>query len=130
MICAHSYISAVAADHHIILATFCCIGPQVGTLTRELARAISETRRGRLEFKVDRTAIIHCPLGKVSFEPEKLYANMGALTSALMAAKPEVIKGGLPKYVAKVVVCSTMGRGVEVEPSSLLAAMDAARMAM
>lgn len=63
-------------------------------------------------------------------DPAQLYANAGALTAALLRAKPEVIKGGLPKYVSKVSVCSTMGRGVEVEASSLVAAMDAAAAAM
>lgn len=63
-------------------------------------------------------------------EPSQLYANMGALTAALLRAKPDVIKGGLPKYVAKVSICSTMGPGFEVEASSLLGAMDAAAAAM
>jgi ribosomal protein L1 len=63
-------------------------------------------------------------------DPASLYANMGALTAALLRAKPDAIKGGLPKLVSKVTVCSTMGPGVEVEASSLLAAMDAAAAAM
>jgi len=62
--------------------------------------------------------------------PTQLYQNTGALIAALMRAKPDIIKGGLPKYVAKVSVCSTMGAGVEVEGSSLLAAMDEAAAVM
>ena len=63
-------------------------------------------------------------------DPAQVYANVGALTAALLRAKPDVIKGGLPKYVSRVHVCSSMGRGLEVEASSLLAAMDAAAAAM
>jgi hypothetical protein len=62
--------------------------------------------------------------------PEQLYANVGALTAALLRAKPEAVRGGLPKYVAKVSVCSSMGRGLEVEAGSLPAAVDAAAAAM
>ncbi|GBF94568.1 50S ribosomal protein L1 [Raphidocelis subcapitata] len=101
--------------------------PKLGTLTADVAGAVREVRRGRVEFKMDRTAIVHAPIGKVSMAPSQLYANMGALTAALLRAKPDVIKGGLPKYVAKVTVASTMGRGFEVEASSLLAAVDAAQ---
>lgn len=75
---------------------------------------------------MDRTAIVHAPVGKVTFDVQKLYANIGALTAALLAVKPEVIKGGLPKYVRNVYVCSSMGRSVPVEVSSLLAAIDTA----
>jgi ribosomal protein L1 len=62
--------------------------------------------------------------------PAQLYANMGALTTALLKAKPDAIKGGLAQYVSKVAICSTMGKGFEVEASSLLAAVDAAAEAM
>jgi large subunit ribosomal protein L1 len=98
----------------------------MGTLTTQLAAAIADLRRGRVEFKMDRTGIVHAPLGRVTFDLKQLQANMGALTAALLAAKPEVIKGGLPKYVKSVHVCSTMGAAVPVEVSSLLAAMEAA----
>lgn len=103
---------------------------QVGTLTPDVAAAVREVRRGRVEFKVDRTAIVHAPIGKASMDAAQLHANMGALAAALLRAKPDIIKGGLPKYVAKVTVCSTMGRGFEVEPSSLQGAIDAAAAAM
>eukprot|EP00878_Enallax_costatus_P030578 GHUV01033313.1.p2 GENE.GHUV01033313.1~~GHUV01033313.1.p2 ORF type:complete len:123 (-),score=35.46 GHUV01033313.1:455-823(-) len=99
---------------------------QMGTLTTNIPAAVAELRKGRVEFKMDRTAIVHAPLGKVSFNEEKLHANIGALTAALLAVKPEVIKGGLPKYVKSVHVCSSMGKAVPVEVSSLLAAMDVA----
>jgi large subunit ribosomal protein L1 len=103
---------------------------QVGTLTDNLAAAIGELRQGRVEFRMDRTGVVHAPIGRVTFEAPALYANMGALTAALLAAKPDAIKGGLPKYVRSVHVCSTMGRSVAVEVSSLAAAVDAAAAAM
>jgi large subunit ribosomal protein L1 len=102
---------------------------KVGTLTPDVAAAVREMRRGRVEFKVDRGANIHAPIGRVSMPRAQLQANLGALTAALLRAKPAAIKGGLAKYVAKVTVCSTMGPGVEVEPSSLMAALDAAAKA-
>lgn len=98
----------------------------MGTLTTNVPAAIAELRKGRVEFKMDRTAIVHAPIGKVAFDVKQLYANIGALTAALLAVKPEVIKGGLPKYVKSVHVCSSMGKAVPVEVSSLLAAMDTA----
>lgn len=102
----------------------------MGTLTDNLAAAIAELRQGRVEFKVDRTGIVHAPIGRVPFDTQALYDNMGALTAALLAAKPEAIKGGLPKYVRSVHLCSTMGRSVPVEIGSLMAAVDAAAAAM
>eukprot|EP00879_Flechtneria_rotunda_P032416 GHRR01035618.1.p1 GENE.GHRR01035618.1~~GHRR01035618.1.p1 ORF type:complete len:197 (+),score=71.06 GHRR01035618.1:658-1248(+) len=104
--------------------------PKMGTLTNDITGAIADLRRGRVQFKMDRTAIVHAPIGKIAFTTQQLYANIGALTAALLAAKPEVIKGGLAKYVRSVALCSTMGRAVPVEVSSLLAAMDYAAAAM
>lgn len=100
--------------------------PKMGTLTTQVAAAIADLRRGRVEFKMDRTGIVHAPLGRVTFDLKQLQANIGALTAALLAAKPEAIKGGLPKYVKSVHVCSSMGAAVPVEVSSLLAAMEVA----
>eukprot|EP00775_Hariotina_reticulata_P010547 gene10547-10707_t len=100
--------------------------PKLGTMTTDLPKAISELRQGRVEFKMDRTAIVHAPIGKVTFSTQQLHANIGALTAALLAAKPEMVRGGLPKFVRSVSVCSTMGRSVPVEVSSLLKAMQVA----
>jgi large subunit ribosomal protein L1 len=102
----------------------------MGTLTEDVVAAIEELRRGRVEFKMDRTAIVHAPIGRVTFDDTALYANMGALTAALLTVKPEAIKGGLARYVRSVSLSSTMGPGIAVEPSSLLAAVDAAVAAM
>ena len=103
--------------------------PKTGTLAPDVAAAVRAVKAGRVEFKMDRAAAVHAPVGKASMAAEQLYENVGALAAALMRAKPEAVKGGLPKYVAKVTVASTMGRGHAVEVSSLLAAMDAAAAA-
>jgi large subunit ribosomal protein L1 len=102
----------------------------VGTLTDDVAGAIAELRQGRLEFKMDRGGIVHAPIGRVPFELGALHANIGALVAALLAAKPEAIKGGLTKFLRSVHVASTMGRAVPVDVGSLGAAMDAAAAAM
>jgi len=102
----------------------------MGTLTNNLSGAIAELRQGRVEFKMDRTGIIHAPIGKVGFEPQDLLLNMGALTAALMAIKPEVIKGGLVKFVRSVHLASTMGPSVQVDVGSLSDAMQEAATAM
>lgn len=104
--------------------------PKVGTLTPDVAAAVREMRRGRVEFKMDRTAIVHAPIGKVSMEASQLYVNTGALAAALLRAKPDAIKGGFPKYVDKAHICSSMGRACPVQVSSLLAAMDEAAKAL
>ena len=103
---------------------------QVGTLTDDVAAAVREMRRGRLEFKMDRTGNVHVPLGKASSPLEHLHLNMGAFVKGLMAAKPEVIKGGMVKFLGSVTVCSSMGKGVKVEVPSLQAAVDAAAEAL
>jgi large subunit ribosomal protein L1 len=103
---------------------------QVGTLTDDVAAAVREMRRGRLEFKMDRTGNVHAPLGKASFPLEHLHLNLGAFVKGLMAAKPEAIKGGMVKFLGNVTVCSSMGKGLKVEVSSLQAAVDAASEAL
>lgn len=90
--------------------------PKTGTIVpaEDLPRVIEETRLGRVEFRVDKTANIHAPIGKASFPPEKLLKNFAALMEAVVAAKPAAIKG---IYLRKVTVTSTMGPGVKVDVS-------------
>ena len=90
--------------------------PKSGTVTPDVAAAISEIKAGRVEFRVDRTAIIHAPVGKVSFADEKLLENARALVDAVLKAKPATAKG---RYVHTVYVSSTMGPGVQVDLVSL-----------
>jgi large subunit ribosomal protein L1 len=93
--------------------------PKPGTVTVDVARAVKEVKAGKVEFRVDKTGIIHCPLGKVSFEAQKLAENASALISSVIKAKPATAKG---KYVHSIVVSSTMGPGVPIDLTSVEAA--------
>lgn len=90
--------------------------PKSGTVTQDIGAAVKEIKAGRVEFRVDRTAIIHAPVGKVSFSKEKLLENTKALVDAVQKAKPQTAKG---RYVHAVHVCSTMGPGILVDLVSL-----------
>lgn len=86
--------------------------PKTGTVTMEVGRAVREIKAGKVEFRVDKTGIIHAPVGKVSFALEKLVENAQSLIQAVVKAKPAVAKG---KYVQSATVCSTMGPGVRLD---------------
>lgn len=90
--------------------------PKSGTVTQEVGEAVQQIKAGRVEFRVDKTAIIHAPVGKVSFPQEQLVENARTIVDAVMKAKPASAKG---RYVHSVHVCSTMGPGVQVDPVSL-----------
>ena len=85
--------------------------PKAGTVTMNVEQAIKDSKAGRIEYRLDKTNIIHCPLGKVSFGAEKIEENFNALMSAVLKAKPAAAKG---QYVRSCVVASTMGPGVKV----------------
>lgn len=87
--------------------------PKAGTVTNDVVRAIEEIKAGKIEYRLDKTNIIHVPMGKVSFGPEKLEDNFRALVQAIIKAKPSAAKG---KYLRTVTVASTMGPGVKVNP--------------
>src|SRR6266404_8357508 len=89
--------------------------PKTGTVTQDVAGAIRETKAGKIEFRVDKTGVIHAPVGKVSFETPKLLANAQSLLNAVVKAKPAAAKG---KYVKSVTICSTMGPGISLDVSS------------
>ena len=86
--------------------------PKTGTVTMEIAKAVKEIKAGKVEFRVDKTGIIHSPVGKVSFPTEKLVENAHTLIQAVVRAKPPAAKG---KYVKTASVCSTMGPGVALD---------------
>ena len=90
--------------------------PKAGTVTMDVAKAISEIKSGKIEYRLDKTNIIHCPIGKVSFGVEKLSDNFNTLMSAVIKAKPAAAKG---QYIKSVVVTSTMGPGVKINGSKL-----------
>src|SRR3954451_17499632 len=96
--------------------------PKTGTVTVDVAKAVKEVKAGKVEFRVDKTGIIHAPVGKVSFSTEKLVENASSLINAVIKAKPAVAKG---KYVRNATVCSTMGPGVAIDttPFSVKAAV-------
>ena len=90
--------------------------PKAGTVTMNVEQAIKDSKAGRIEYRLDKTNIIHCPLGKVSFGAEKIEDNFNALMTAVLKAEPAAAKG---QYVRSCVVASTMGPGVKVNPAKL-----------
>lgn len=90
--------------------------PKAGTVTMDVAKAVQEAKAGKIEYRLDKTNIIHCPIGKVSFGTDKLFENLNALMDAILKAKPEASKG---QYIKSVAIASTMGPGVRVNPNKL-----------
>jgi len=90
--------------------------PKAGTVTMDVARAIADIKAGKIEYRLDKTNIIHCPIGKVSFGTDKLLDNFRTLLEAIVKAKPAAAKG---QYLKSVVVTSTMGPGIKVNPQKV-----------
>jgi large subunit ribosomal protein L1 len=88
--------------------------PKVGTVTMDVAKAVSESKAGKIEYRTDRNAIVHLPIGKASFDEQRLLENYAALIEELMRAKPASAKG---RYLHTVTLTTTMGPGVRVDPS-------------
>ena len=86
--------------------------PKTGTVTMDVAQAVKEVKAGKVEFRLDKTNCIHCPVGKVSFASDKLVENANTLMQAVVRAKPSAAKG---KYIRSVTICSTMGPGVPLD---------------
>ncbi len=91
--------------------------PKAGTVTPDVAKAVTEIKAGKVEYRLDKTNIIHCPIGKVSFGPEKLSENFNALMGAIIKAKPSAAKG---QYIRSCVCASTMGPGVKINAAKLI----------
>ena len=91
--------------------------PKAGTVTPDVGRAVTEAKAGKIEYRLDKTNIIHCPIGKVSFGTEKLQENFNTLMDAIVKAKPAAAKG---QYVRSCVVSSTMGPGVKINPAKFI----------
>ncbi len=87
--------------------------PKAGTVTMDVAKAIADIKAGKIEYRLDRTNIIHCPIGKVSFGTQKLVENFRTLMDAIIRAKPAAAKG---QYLRSIVVSSTMGPGIKINP--------------
>ena len=93
--------------------------PKTGTVTFDVANAVTEIKAGKVEFRVDKTAIIHVPVGRLSFDDDKLAENTQTLVAAVIKAKPSTAKG---KYVHSIYLASTMGPGVSIDPAAVDAA--------
>ncbi|MBQ2462214.1 MAG: 50S ribosomal protein L1, partial [Clostridia bacterium] len=87
--------------------------PKSGTVTMDVTKAINDIKAGKVEYRLDKTAIIHCPVGKVSFGPQKLQENLNALMEAIIKAKPSAAKG---TYLRSVYLSTTMGPSVRLNP--------------
>ena len=90
--------------------------PKAGTVTPDVAKAIADIKSGKIEYRLDKSNIIHCPIGKASFGAEKLSVNFDALMNAIIKAKPAAAKG---QYLRSVTVASTMGPGIKINPNKL-----------
>jgi large subunit ribosomal protein L1 len=86
--------------------------PKTGTVTMDVAKAIKETKAGKVEFRVDKAGIVHCPIGKINFDAPKLAENAHAVIGAVIKAKPAAAKG---KYVKRITLTSTMGPGINID---------------
>ncbi len=91
--------------------------PKAGTVTPDVARAVKEAKAGKIEYRLDKTNIIHCPIGKASFGAEKLQENFDTLMGAIVKARPAAAKG---QYVKSCVIASTMGPGVRINPAKFI----------
>jgi large subunit ribosomal protein L1 len=96
--------------------------PKTGTVTFDVAKAVQEVKAGKVEFRTDKTALVHVPVGKISFSPDKLIENATMLISNVIKAKPSVAKG---KYVKGCYLSSTMGPGIQIDTTAEEAAAKA-----
>ena len=90
--------------------------PKTGTVTMDVARAVQEVKAGKVEFRTDKTALVHVPVGKISFTPDKLVENATVLITSVIKAKPTVAKG---KYIKGAYLSSTMGPGIQIDTTPL-----------
>ena len=91
--------------------------PKAGTVTTNISKAIKDAKAGKIEYRLDKTNIIHCSIGKASFGTDKLFENFDTLLSAIVKAKPEASKG---QYIKSCVISSTMGPGVKINPNKFI----------
>ena len=100
--------------------------PKTGTVTFDVAKAVQEVKAGKVEFRTDKTALVHVPVGKISFTPDKLVENATVVISSVIKAKPTVAKG---KYIKGCYLSSTMGPGISIDTAQVEAAAKAIELA-
>ena len=117
IICTPSVMAKVGAIGRILGPRGLMPNPKTGTVTMDVANAVKEVKAGKIDFKVDKTGIIHAAIGKVSFTPEQLYENAAEMLNAIAKLKPQALKG---TYMKSAALCSTMSHGVKVDLKAFL----------
>lgn len=117
IICTPNVMGKVGALGRILGPRGLMPNPKAGTVTPDVAKAVQEAKAGKIEYRLDKTNIIHCPIGKVSFGVEKLQQNFDTLLGAIVKAKPAAAKG---QYVKSCVVATTMGPGIKINPGRFI----------
>ncbi len=112
IICTPSVMAKVGAIGRILGPRGLMPNPKTGTVTMDVANAVKEVKAGKIDFKVDKTGIIHAAIGKVSFEPEKIAENARAMISAILKLKPQTLKG---TYLKGASICTTMSPGIKLD---------------
>ena len=117
IICTPSVMAKVGALGKILGPRGLMPNPKTGTVTMDIANAVKEVKAGKIDFKVDKTGIIHAAIGKVSFTPEQLYENAAEMLNAIAKLKPQSLKG---TYMKSAALCSTMSHGIKVDLKAFL----------
>jgi large subunit ribosomal protein L1 len=118
IICTPSVMAKVGPIGRILGPRGLMPNPKTGTVTMDIANAVKEVKAGKIDFKVDKTGIVHCAVGKVSFTPEQIYDNVKAVMSAIAKLKPQALKG---TYMKSAAVCTTMSPGVKLDIKGFVA---------
>ena len=119
IICTPSVMAKVGAIGRILGPRGLMPNPKTGTVTMDIAAAVKDVKAGKIDFKVDKTGIIHAGIGKVSFTAEQIYENAKAVVDEVLKLKPSTLKG---TYVKSVALCSTMSPGISIDVKSLSSA--------
>ena len=118
IICTPSVMAKVGPIGRILGPRGLMPNPKTGTVTMDIATAVKDVKGGKIDFKVDKTGIVHCAVGKVSFTPEQIYENVKAVLSAIAKLKPQALKG---TYMKSAAVCTTMSPGVKLDIKGFVA---------
>ncbi|MBQ7468325.1 MAG: 50S ribosomal protein L1 [Bacteroidales bacterium] len=118
IICTPSVMAKVGPIGRILGPRGLMPNPKTGTVTMDIANAVKDVKAGKIDFKVDKTGIVHCAVGKVSFTAEQIYDNVKAVLSAIAKLKPQALKG---TYMKSAAVCTTMSPGVKLDVKGFVA---------